>query len=113
MTIAYYNGGVRVVDLSGLEGIGLGGVQVSGGMKEIASYRFPDGDTWAFKTPRIEASGDFYVYGNDVARGLDIYRFSAAATPSKTPGRWLKPAEARSLPRASVSGYRMFCLTAA
>ena len=31
MTIAYYNGGVRVVDLSGLEGIALGGVQSPGG----------------------------------------------------------------------------------
>ena len=30
MTIAYYNGGVRVVDLSGLEGISLGGVQFAG-----------------------------------------------------------------------------------
>ena len=51
-------------------------------MQEVASFRFPDGDTWAFKTPRIEPDGDFYVYGNDVARGLDVYRYTAAATPS-------------------------------
>ena len=56
MTIAYYNGGVRVVDLSGLEGISLGGVQLAGaGMKEIASFRHPDGDTWSFKTPADRA----------------------------------------------------------
>jgi hypothetical protein len=112
MTIAYYNGGVRVVDLSGLEGISLGGVQLAGaGMKEVASYRFPDGDTWAAKTPRIEPNGDFYLYGNDVARGLDVYRYDASAAASKRAGRWLTPAEARSLPRASVAGYQLFCLT--
>ena len=30
MTIAYYNGGVRVVDLSGLAGISLGGAPIAG-----------------------------------------------------------------------------------
>jgi hypothetical protein len=114
MTIAYYNGGVRVVDLSGLEGISLGGVQLAGaGMKEIASFRHPDGDTWAFKTPRIEPGGDFYAYGNDVARGLDVYRYDASAPKSTKQGRWLTPAEARSvLPRASTAGYQLLCLTA-
>jgi hypothetical protein len=113
MTIAYYNGGVRVVDLSGLAGISLAGTQVTGsGMREVAAFRFPDGDTWAAKTPKIEPNGDFYLYGNDVARGLDVYRYRADVKPTKVrPGRWLTPAEAQSLPRASVAGYQLFCLT--
>ena len=55
MTIAYYNGGVRVVDLSGLTGISLGTTSISGeGMKEIGYYRDEDGDSWSAKTPQIE-----------------------------------------------------------
>ena len=30
MTIAFYNGGVRVVDLCGLVGVALGGTQIAG-----------------------------------------------------------------------------------
>jgi hypothetical protein len=111
MTIAYYNGGVRVVDLSGLEGISLGGVQLAGaGMREVAAFRFPDGDTWAAKTPRIDANGDFHLYGNDQRRGLDVYRYTAAATPPARKGRWLTPAEALALPRGPLAGYRLACL---
>ena len=32
------------------------------------------------------ADGDFYVYGNDIARGLDVYRYTAAAAPSTRAG---------------------------
>ena len=114
MTIAYYNGGVRVVDLSGLEGISLGGVQLAGaGMKEIASFRHPDGDTWSFKTPADRAE-----------RRLLRVRQRHRPRPGRLPlrrlraqvhqaGRWLTPAEARSvLPRASPAGYQLLCLTA-
>ena len=62
MTIAYYNGGVHVVDLSGLTGISLGdSTQVGGpGMREIGYYRTENGDgagnadTWSFKAPKVE-----------------------------------------------------------
>ena len=68
MTIAYYNGGVRVVDLSGLAGISLGGAQIAGqGMREIGFYRFANANSWSAKTPSIDpATGDFYLYGNDI-----------------------------------------------
>jgi hypothetical protein len=72
MTIAYYNGGVRVVDLSGLVGVALGEVGV--GMRELASFRFADSDTWAVKAPHVSRDEPFHVYGNDIARGLDVYR---------------------------------------
>jgi hypothetical protein len=122
MTIAYYNGGVHVVDISGLMGIALGSTQVDGaGMREIGSYRTDgsDGagpaDTWSAKTPRIDANGDFYLYGNDIARGLDIYKFSASAAPSARGGRWMTPAQAATFlsarPRVGLSrDTAFFCL---
>jgi hypothetical protein len=96
MTLAYYNGGVRVVDLSGLEGVGLGGTALVGQpMKEVGFYRMPDANSWSAKTPRINRrTGDFYLFGNDIARGLDVYRFEGAGRTSRNPGRWRSPAEA-------------------
>jgi hypothetical protein len=95
LTIAWYNAGTRVLDLSGLAGITIGGSQISGeGVKEIGSARFADSDTWSAKTPSVSRRGDFYLYANDVARGLDIWRFDGEARrPSRT-GRWMGGAEA-------------------
>jgi len=104
MTIAYYNGGVHVVDLSGLTGISLGdSTQVGGpGMREIGYYRTENGDgagnadTWSFKAPKVSRTGDFYLYGNDIARGLDVYKYSNARARSQRAGRWMTPAAART-----------------
>jgi hypothetical protein len=97
MTAAFYNGGVRVVDLSGLDGISLGSSRLVGeGMREIGHYRMPDADTWSAKTPEIDpATGDFYLFGNDIKRGLDIYRFDGGAAEPESRGTWLSPQEAR------------------
>jgi hypothetical protein len=95
MTIAYYNGGVRVVDISNLVGISLGQESLEGqGMKQIGFYRFQNTDAWSAKTPKINSNGDFYLYGNDIARGLDVYRFDASAETSQSQGVWMSPAEA-------------------
>jgi hypothetical protein len=115
MTIAYYNGGVRVVDLSGLAGISLGGAQLVGaGMKEIGFYRFENANSWAAKTPSIDpVTGDFHLYGNDIDRGLDIYAFDGQAAESATGGRWLTPAQAlaRVKPRVKLTpGSAFYCL---
>jgi hypothetical protein len=100
MTIAFYNGGVRVVDLGGLEGITLGDTSVTGeGLKEIAFFRTSNANSWAAKTPFIEKDGDFFLYGNDRNRGLDIYRFEAEGEQSKRKGRWMNAEEAKSLPQ--------------
>ncbi len=116
MTIAWYNGGVKVLDLSGLTGITVGGTLVSGeGVKEIGSARFPDSDTWSAKTPRIHPrSGDFYLYANDIARGLDVWKFEGAGKKSAKPGRWMSGAEAQAHFAAQgvsvPSGYGLRCL---
>jgi hypothetical protein len=116
MTAAFYNGGVRVVDLSGLEGISLGGSQLAGeGMKEIGHYRMPDGNTWAAKTPSINAkSGDFYLFGNDINRGLDVYHFDAEGPRPASRGQWMSPEEAEAAlagrQAASTSDTTYLCL---
>ena len=94
MTIAFYNGGVRVVDLSGLAGAtrtsaGLGDTGSAGAIKEVGFYRFEGMDSWAAKTPFIERDGDFYLYGNDQRRGLDVYRFEAERQASTRQGRYM------------------------
>jgi hypothetical protein len=100
MTIAYYNGGVRVVDLSGLVGVALG--EVGMGMRELASFRFPDSDTWAVKAPWVSRDEPFYLYGNDQARGFDVYRVDLTdeAAASTNAGEWLTPAETLARARA-------------
>ncbi len=97
MTAAFYNGGVRVVDLSGLAGISLGSSQLVGeGMKEIGYYRMPDADSWSAKTPQINRrTGDFYLFGNDMKRGLDIYHFDGERQRPTSRGRWMSAGEAK------------------
>ncbi len=112
MTMAFYNGGVRVIDISGLTGIGLGDTALVGSpMKEIGSFYFPNSDTWSAKTPKIQGNGDFYLYGNDVNRGLDIYKFSAKGKPSQAQGRWMTPKEKQAASSTSMTAdYKPFCL---
>lgn len=109
MTISYYNGGVRVVDLNGLVGIGLGAAGVVGDptagtdpMVQVGWRRFTDSNSWAAKAPRIPVDedgnyGDFYVFSNG-GRGLDVLKFdtadSASAAAAAAEGRWFSPAEA-------------------
>ena len=79
MTIAWYARGVRVIDISGLADFSGNDATVAFGdgvgLTEIGYMYFDDSDTWSFKTNRIEADGSFYGYGNDIARGFDVYRF--------------------------------------
>jgi hypothetical protein len=79
-TIAWYDAGVRVVDVAGLADAAAGIVPfvTSGdgnGITEIGKYTFTDSNTWAFKTNAIATDGSFFGYGNDRTRGFDVYRF--------------------------------------
>jgi hypothetical protein len=102
MTVAYYNGGVRVVDLSGLEG--------GEGLKQIGFYKTENADSWSAKTPSIARNGSFFLYGNDIERGLDVYRFDASAPQSDSGGTWLGAGAAATLPAAPRTGTNYVCL---
>jgi hypothetical protein len=116
LTIAWYNGGTRVLDVSGLTGITIGGAQISGeGVKEIGSARFPGSDTWSAKTPTIDRrTGDFFLYANDMARGLDTWKFDGAGAKPAKKGRWMGGAEAQAYFAehrvALPAGYALRCL---
>lgn len=94
MNIAYYNGGVRVVDISGLVGVALGKAGV--GMKQLGYFRFSGdaaSDTWAVKSPRADRKG-FYLYGNDQRRGFDVYEYKPTSpTLTTTSDTWMSPGE--------------------
>lgn len=104
MTIAWFDAGVRVVDISGLAGVSVGatpGVGNGGaGMREIGYYTMPDANTWSAKTNRFDADGSFYLFGNDMNRGLDVYRFDAKAPISADGGTWMSSAQALAASRA-------------
>ena len=86
MTIAWYNAGIHVVDISGLMGVSAGLTSplksnqastgsLGAGMKELGYYFFPNSNTWSVKTNQIAADGSMYLYGNDINRGMDVYKF--------------------------------------
>jgi hypothetical protein len=93
LTIAWYSQGVRVLDIAGLADYeppaGAGDAAVAYGdgigMTEIGTYVFPDADTWSFKTNAIAEDGSFYGYGNDLNRGMDVYRFVPGEARPTTP----------------------------
>ena len=117
MTIAWYAAGVRVVDISGLMGVSAGASEATGnvgaGMKELGYFYFNNSDTWSAKTNRIEADGSMYVYGNDLNRGLDVYRFDGSAPASSSPGRWLNAEQASALRTPGGVGTGPYCLALA
>ena len=91
ITVAWYDEGVRVLDVSGLADETGSPANVligtQGGIQEIGAYVFPDSNTWSFKTNAIAADGSFFGYGNDLGRGFDVYRFDGLSrtVPPLTP----------------------------
>lgn len=105
-TIAWYDQGVRVVDVAGLADLPTPAVPfvTSGdgnGITETGRYTFEDHNTWSFKTNRIGTDGSFYGFGNDLGRGLDVYRFTGLGrtVPALEPVD-LMPARAAAAPAA-------------
>ena len=117
MTIAWYGLGSRVIDISGLIGLSAGVDEAVGtvgpGMREVGYLRFADSDTWSAKTNRIEPDGSFYLYANDMERGLEVLRYTpptgvllSGGPGGIDAGRWLTPAQALedTLARRAKSG---------
>jgi hypothetical protein len=112
ISVAWYNAGVRVLDYSGLAELGPAGVSLglspflggslTPGIQEVGHFRFPDSNLWSAKVPEIEDDGSFYVYGGDITRSLDVFRFDAAVPPQEDEGTWATPAAA--LRMAPVGG---------
>lgn len=122
ITMAWYNGGVRVLDYSGLgelggvgPQVGVGGQSITPGITEIAHHRFPDSSLWSAKVDEIAADGSFFVFGGDITRALDVWRFDPAAPGPDDGGRFLDPdqalAEALARPQTGLDAqYRTQCL---
>ena len=90
MIIGWYNAGVRVLDLSELEGYRIGD-QGTGGISQLGYFQFPDTDVWAAKAPQVSRDG-FHFFANDKKRGFDVYEYEPGAESAG--GRWLSPAQA-------------------
>ncbi len=110
-TIAWYDQGVRVVDVAGLADLPTPAVPfvTSGdgnGIKESGSYVFADSNTWSFKTNAIAADGSFFGYGNDLGRGFDVYRFGGLgrAVPALVPAELAPAAQPSPSPAPVVKG---------
>ncbi|WP_370326001.1 cell wall-binding repeat-containing protein [Euzebya sp.] len=108
ITIAWYNAGVWVLDISGLADAATS--PVSQPIETLGYAYFEDSDTWSFKTDRFDEDGSFYGYGNDIARGLDIFRFDATAEPADAgafQGRWVDQATAVGIAQrtAAAAGF--------
>lgn len=104
ISIAWYNAGVRVLDYSGLAELGpqgasfgispfLGG-SLTPGITEIGHFRLPDSNLWSAKVPEIEDDGSFFVYGGDINRTLDVFRFDGTAPRQADGGSWLNESQA-------------------
>lgn len=100
MTIAWYRMGVRVLDISGLGSVAQG--QTASPIEEIGYYVFDNANTWSAKTPSISANGSFYLFGNDIQRGLDVFRFDSSAPEADDPGVWVPAAVGSALPAATA-----------
>lgn len=118
MTIAWYNAGVWVVDISDIAGIQQGVANSETplpGMRTLGFRYFENSDTWSAKTNRINPDGSFHLYGNDILRGLDVYHYvpDASAVPAAFRGTWVGRDDLHTLPTRSVEqrrAYEMFCL---
>ena len=104
---------MRVLDLSGLatNDLTVSTTEGIGGLHEVGSYRFPNSDTWSAKTNKIARDGSFYLFGNDVIRGFDVYKYTPAAVANAsalTAGTWRAPSLMPLVDR--LDGYRPSCL---
>ncbi len=105
------DGLIAVEAAPGAQTIDLGSRCVLPGFTD-SHVHFP---TWSAKTPEIDRkTGDFYLFGNDIARGRDIYHYTGAGKKPKSRGKWMNAQEARvalaGRPTPGVTGTTYICL---
>ena len=86
MTIAFYNGGVRVVDLTGLVGLALGKERLRHEGARLVPL--PDSDTWAVKAPKMSRDG-FYLLRQRPPARLRRLPLPARRGRPRAPARWI------------------------
>lgn len=122
MTMSFYGGGVRVIDLSNLVGVSLGSTGM--GMREIGYHRFENSNSWSVKAAEVDVAEDGTIsatlYSNDINRGIDVYQFEGQRPASILPagdgdGRWFAGTSWLDLngPVSIPAGYEPFCLLGA
>jgi hypothetical protein len=84
-------------------------------MKELGYYWFSDSNTWSAKTNKFAEDGSFYLYANDISRGLDIFHYSTAAPTSTATGKSFSPSAYAALvakrgPRPAWEDVKPYCL---
>ena len=63
--------------------------------------------TRSAKAPQINRkTGDFYLFGNDIKRGLDIYHFDGEARSRRSRGKWMSAQEANRAREPAGAGRR-------
>lgn len=103
MTIAWYNAGTRVVDISALADAGTNPAAMP--VRECGFAYFENSDTWSAKTNRIDEDGSFYLYANDIIRGLDVFEYTPDACQAQeaengSTSRFVSPEEALRIAQA-------------
>ena len=81
MTMAFYNGGVRVIDLAGLA--------TGEGLKAIGSLPDRGRRHLVVQGAAVSRDGVWYAYGNDIDRGMDVYRYDGRRPEATNAGTWI------------------------
>ncbi|WP_341252872.1 cell wall-binding repeat-containing protein [Euzebya pacifica] len=113
VTIAWYNAGVWVLDINGLADGATDPTSMP--IETLGFFYFSNSDTWSFKTNTFEEDGSFYGYGNDINRGLDVYRFDASVDTATEEfgesfaGRWVNQPTAITMAQRALlaNGYAL------
>jgi hypothetical protein len=98
LVMAWYNAGVRVLDYSGLAdlagvggSVGVGNETLTPGIRQVGWFYFPDTDLWSAKVHEVADDGSFHIFGGDIRRHLDIWRYDPDGDSSAESGSWLGP----------------------
>ena len=113
ITIAWYNAGVWVLDINGLADAATDPTSMP--IETLGFFYFSNSDTWSFKTNTFEENGAFYGFGNDINRGLDVYRFDASVETAAEEmgeafaGRWVNQPTAITMAERALltNGYSL------